>query len=151
MKLYRYEPWNLLSQWQKDLDRMMNANQAEPSVAGDEETNVATSAWMPPVDIKESDQAFVIHADIPGVDPKDIEITMENGVLTIKGERVLETKEERKDYKRVERLRGAFHRRFSLPDTADAEKISATGKHGVLEIVIPKRALAQSRKIKVES
>jgi len=72
-------------------------------------------------------------------------------VLTIKGERQTETQEERKEYKRVERTHGSFYRRFSLPDTADAEKISATGKHGVLEIVIPKRAIAQSRKINVES
>jgi len=145
MRVARYEPWNFLNQLYKDLDQMY-ARSAENG----EETTVATSSWIPAVDIKEDEQRFLIHADIPGVDPKDIEITMEAGVLTIKGERESETTEERKEYKRVERSHGSFYRRFSLPDTADAEKISATGKHGVLEVVIPKRELAQPRKINVE-
>ena len=93
----------------------------------------------------------MIHADIPGVDPKDIDVHMENGILTIKGERQSETKEEREGYKRVERVRGSFYRRFSLPDTADAEAISAKSQHGVLEVVIPKQQKVQPRRIQVES
>ena len=116
----------------------------------DEDTNVATSAWMPAVDIQEEGDRFVLHADIPGVDPKDIEITMENGVLTIRGERTLQNEEEQKNFKRIERVHGSFYRRFTLPDTANPEKISASGKHGVLEIVIPKRPIAQPRRISVE-
>ncbi len=144
---FRNEPWGLLSQLYKDLDHAYS--QYAPAGA-DEETNVATSAWVPAVDIKEEAERFLIQADIPGVDPREIEVTMEKGVLTIRGERHSETVEERQLYKRTERTRGAFYRRFSLPDTADAEKISASGKHGVLEIVIPKRQLAQSRKINVQ-
>lgn len=144
---FRNEPWGLLGQLYKDLEHTYS--QYAPTT-GDEETNVATSAWIPAVDIKEEAERFVIQADIPGVDPSDIEVTMEKGVLTIRGERNHETTEERKLYKRTERTRGAFYRRFSLPDTANAEEISASGKHGVLEIIIPKRQLAQSRKINVQ-
>jgi HSP20 family protein len=115
----------------------------------DETSNVATSDWTPAVDIKETDTAFEIHADIPGVDPKDIEVHMEEGILSIKGERQSESKEEREGYKRIERSRGTFYRRFSLPDTADAEKITAKSNHGVLEITIPKQEQQQPRKITV--
>lgn len=149
MRMTRYEPWGLLNQFYKDLDQVFS--QPENRVGSDDNTTIATSAWIPSVDIKEEAQRFVIYADIPGIEPTDIEVTMENGVLTIKGERVSETKEERKDYKRIERSRGTFYRRFGLPDTADAENIMATGKNGVLEITIPKRAITQPRRIKVEA
>ena len=119
--------------------------------SGDEESNIATSTWMPTVDIKESDEQFTITADIPGVAPNDIEVTMDNNVLSIKGERESESKSEKDGYRRVERAHGSFHRRFSLPDTAHGEEISATGKDGVLEITIPKRAAAQARRIEVGS
>lgn len=148
MRTLRYEPWSMLSQMYKDMENLYSQTGQLPSSY--EDSAIATSAWVPSVDIKEEENRFVIHADIPGVDPKEIEVTMENSVLTIKGERVSETKDERKNYKRIERVRGAFYRRFSLPDTADAEKIAAVGKHGVLEIVIPKREIAQPRKINVE-
>ena len=116
---------------------------------GDEESNVITSGWAPSVDIKESDEQFTIIADVPGVAPQEIEISMDNNILSIKGERVSESSSEEDGYRRVERMRGNFHRRFSLPDTADGDKITATGKDGVLEIVIPKREAAQTRRITV--
>ncbi|HKS93520.1 MAG TPA: Hsp20/alpha crystallin family protein, partial [Gammaproteobacteria bacterium] len=109
------------------------------------------SDWIPAVDIKEEDQRFLIHADVPGVDPKDIEITMEDGILTLKGERKGETREERDGYRRVERVSGQFFRRFTLPDTADAEGVSAKGVNGVLEISIPKQPKAQPRRITVKA
>ena len=117
----------------------------------EDNTDVAVSHWRPAVDIKEEDNRFLIKADIPGVDPKDIEITMEDGVLTIKGERVTEKEEKREDFRRVERSRGTFYRRFSLPDTADADKIEAKGKDGVLEIVIPKHDKVLPRRIAVKN
>ncbi|MBL0029332.1 MAG: Hsp20/alpha crystallin family protein [Rhodanobacteraceae bacterium] len=118
---------------------------------GDDQSNVVTSQWQPRVDIKEEPKRFVIAADIPGVDPKDIEIHMDKGVLTLKGERSAETRSEDGKFTRVERVHGSFHRRFALPDTADAEQISASGKHGVLEIVIPKKAEAAPRRITINS
>ena len=117
----------------------------------DDQSNVVTSQWQPRVDIKEEPKRFVIAADIPGVDPKDIEIHMDKGVLTLKGERNAETRSEDGKFTRVERVHGSFHRRFALPDTADAEQISASGKHGVLEIVIPKKAEAAPRRITINS
>jgi HSP20 family protein len=121
----------------------------EPSYPEDNSL-VETSHWAPCVDIKEEPERFVLYADIPGVDPDDIEIAMEDGVLTIKGERIHSKKEEREGYTRVERSKGSFYRRFALPDTADPDRVTAKGKHGVLEIIIPKREKAKSKKIKVE-
>ncbi len=113
-------------------------------------SNVVTSQWAPRVDIREDEQRFVILADIPGVDPAQIEVSMDKGILTIKGERQAPTEEGGK-YTRVERARGVFHRRFTLPDSADAEGITATGKFGVLEIVIPKKPLAMPRRISINA
>lgn len=139
MAITRYEPWSLLSQLQKELER---------SVA---EGSTATAEWAPAVDIKEEAGKFVIHADIPGVKPEEIDINMEDGVLTIKGEKKSESKTEKEGYKRVERTYGSFYRRFSLPDTANADAISASSKHGVLEVVIPKREAVLPKKITVTS
>ncbi|MCW9079560.1 MAG: Hsp20/alpha crystallin family protein [Gammaproteobacteria bacterium] len=144
MTLMKYEPWNLLDQMRREMDRAVDTRTAEGS-------SVATSDWVPAVDIKEEKDSFVIVADIPGVDPKDIEVHMENGMLTIKGEKESEKKEEREGYKRVERSFGSFYRRFSLPDTADAEKISAKSNNGVLEVRIAKQEQVQPRKISVDS
>ena len=109
------------------------------------------SSWQPAVDIKEEENCFLIVADVPGVDPKDIEITMENGMLTVKGERHLEAEDSNKKYKRTERTSGVFYRRFSLPDTVDGEHIEAKGNNGVLEITIPKHEKVQPRRIEVKS
>ena len=117
----------------------------------DEGSRIATSQWMPTVDIKENDKQFTITADIPGVEPKDIEVTMENGMLSIRGERKTEKKDEENGYRRVERSYGSFHRRFSLPETADSEHVSAKGKNGVLEITVVKRESSKAKKIEVKS
>ncbi len=140
MAITRYEPWSLLSQLQKELERSQDE-------AG--EGSIATAEWAPAVDIKEEPDKFVIKADIPGVKPDEIEVSMEEGVLTIKGEKKTEATTEKEGYKRVERTYGSFYRRFSLPDTADAEAISAKSKHGVLEIVIPKKEAVKPKKISV--
>ena len=145
MSLVRYQPWNTMEQLRREMGRMF-----EQHPSAEEGSSIATSDWTPAVDIKETEKDFVIHADIPGVDPDNIDVHMENGMLSIKGERESETKEEREGYKRVERQSGAFYRRFSLPDTADADKISAQSKHGVLEITIPKQEKVQARKIPVK-
>jgi HSP20 family protein len=143
MAMMRYEPWSLLSQLNRELERLHPAG-------ADAGESAATSDGAPAVDIREDKDAYVLHADIPGVDPKDIEVHMENGVLTIRGERKSETTEERENYKRVERVRGSFYRRFTLPDTTDAEKISAKSVNGVLEVRIPKQETVQPRRISVE-
>lgn len=142
MAMMRYEPWSLLDQMRREMERSMDSPTAEGS-------SVATSDWVPAVDIKEEANDFVIVADIPGVDPKDIQIHMDGGVLTIKGEKESEKKDEREGYKRVERTFGSFYRRFGLPDTADPERITANSNHGVLEVRIAKQEKVQPRKISV--
>ena len=149
MALTSYEPWNLLDRFNQQLNQL--AYNDKSLANGDSDySNVVTSHWRPAVDIKEEAERFFITADLPGVDPKDIDITMENGILTIKGERKSEVRDEKEGYKRVERVSGTFYRRFSLPDTADAERIEAKGNHGVLEVVIPKHEKVQPRKIEVK-
>jgi len=147
MAIVRYDPWATMNQLQEELNRAFS--RVIPSE--DDNGSIATSDWAPAVDIKEDENGFVLHADIPGVDPKDIEVSMENGVLTIRGERNVEKEEESEGYKRIERARGTFYRRFALPDSADADKISARGEHGVLEVRIPKVEKVQPRRITVES
>lgn len=147
MSVVRYEPWGLLNQLHGEIDRLFDTRLQK---YGDERNHLAASDWVPAVDIREEQERYVIHADVPGVKPEEIEIHMEDGVLSISGQRESETKDEREGYKRVERVRGNFFRRFSLPDTADADGISARSANGVLEIVIPKQAKVMPKRIKVE-
>lgn len=105
--------------------------------------------WTPRVDVKEEAERFVIYADVPGVDTDAIELQMDRNVLSIRGERAAPAVGENERLSRQERRGGAFLRSFTLPDTADAAAISATGRNGVLEIVIPKRAEAAPRRIHV--
>lgn len=144
--LVKYDPWSLVGRLQSDLDRLVG----QPSRYVDDATAGATTDWVPAVDIKEEDTRFLIEADIPGVTPGDIEITMEDGVLTLRGKREGESRTERDGYRRVERVTGRFYRRFTLPDTADAEAIEAKFNHGVLEVSIPKLPKVQPRRINVQ-
>jgi HSP20 family protein len=141
MNVIRYQPWGAFDL----MDRLL-AGQGIRYATGDD----TVADWIPSVDVKEEAERFVIHADVPGVDPKDIEVSMEEGILTLAGERKLERQEQSADWARTERLSGKFLRRFTLPETADAEGISAHGQNGVLEIVIPKLAKAAPRKIAVK-
>jgi len=146
MTITRYYPWAQPNRFQDEIKQVFER------FFGDEETdqsNVVTSQWLPRVDVREEDKRFLILADIPGVDPKDIEVSMDKGILTIRGERKSENKEQNGKQTRIERSYGAFYRRFALPDSADAEGISATGKHGVLEIAIPKKPETTPRRISV--
>lgn len=141
MNMIRYQPWGAFDL----MDRLL----ANPGIRYDREPTAAAD-WMPAVDIKEEAERFVIHADVPGVDPKDIEVSMEDGVLTLAGERKSERQEEGQGWQRSERLTGRFLRRFTLPESADAEGISAKGANGVLEISIPKAVKAAPRKIEIK-
>lgn len=148
MNLKHYEPSNLFSQLQNEVNKLFDNRLG--IFGGDDFPSIATSEWAPAVDIKEEADRFVVKADLPGVASKDIDVSMENGMLAIKGERKTETQDEREGYKRVERSYGSFYRRFSLPDTANADKITAKLRDGVLEVVIPKKEGVQPRKISVE-
>ncbi|HEY1077084.1 MAG TPA: Hsp20/alpha crystallin family protein [Fontimonas sp.] len=142
MSFIRYaasaQPWALHREFLGEVSRL-----AERSAGAAQ----AASAWTPAVDIHEYSDRFELHADVPGVDPASIEVTLERGVLTLSGERVAAVASAERQ--RNERVSGRFQRRFTLPDTVDADGVSATGKLGVLQIVIPKRELAQPRKIAI--
>lgn len=142
MAILRYEPWALVSRFQQQLDQAQNKD------ADSVESNVS---WIPQVDIREEAERFVVTADVPGVEGKDIEITFEKGVLTVRGQRASEKKTNGEGYSRVERASGTFLRRFTLPESADAEAIKATHVNGVLELSIPKRPQEQPRRITVQA
>jgi HSP20 family protein len=144
MSLIRYQPWGLMRSLQEDLDRLFEQRLAMDETAG------SVANWTPPVDIQEEDERFVLHADIPGVKPEDIEVTMENGVLTISGNREETKRVEQNGYRRIERIAGRFFRRFTLPDTANADGIAAKSHNGVLEVIIPKHARVMPRRISVD-
>ena len=140
MTIVRYEPWTFVSRLQRQLDRALG-----------EVANNATISWIPHVDIHEEAERFVVAADLPGVEGKDIEITAEKSVLTIKGERRSEKKSAKDGFESVERASGTFLRRFTLPESVDAEAIKATHVNGVLELSIPKRPTVQPRRIEVQA
>jgi HSP20 family protein len=116
-----------------------------------DDSNVESSRWLPAVDIKEEADKFILAIDIPGVNPNDIEISMENNVLTLKGLREENINENKQGYHRIERIKGSFYRRFTFPDTADAEQVTAKSRHGVLEVIIGKKNAMKVRKIAVET
>jgi len=110
---------------------------------------VDTGTWAPAVDIKEEKNCFVVIADIPGVDKKDIHVSLENNLLTIHGKRRFEETEKKENYSRTERIQGQFYRRFSLPQNVDESKIDAKYKNGVLRVSIPKKEAVMEKRIEV--
>ncbi len=146
MNVRLYEPNRLLSQLHNEVNRLF-----EPSWSGLSDLSSADSGWAPSVDIREDDSRYLIHADVPGVESKDIEVTLEHGVLTIAGERKADKESEGNGSRRIERSRGRFVRSFALPDTADADKVDAKVKDGVLEISINKKESSKPRRIAVKS
>jgi HSP20 family protein len=110
----------------------------------------ASRPWSPPVDIFETENELVLKADVPDVDPKNVGIQLENGTLTLKGERKFEEEKKDRGFHRIERSYGKFVRAFSLPDTVDGEKVKADYKNGVLTITLPKKEVAKPRTINVE-
>jgi len=110
----------------------------------------AARPWTPPVDVLETENELVLKADVPEVDLKDIDIRIENGTLTMRGERKLQREEKEKGYHRIERSYGAFTRAFSVPDTVDPDRIKADYSKGVLTITLPKKEVAKPKQIKVQ-
>ena len=145
MNIRRYEPWSILDLMYRELSPYTAQRTA---LNGDDNT---VADWVPAVDIVEGKDKFVLTADVPGVDPADIEVSMDAGVLSVSGKRPSETSDESGGFKRVERNSGKFYRRFTLPETADAEGIAAKSSNGILEVTIPKQPEIQARRITVEA
>ena len=137
----RWEPFRDLMRLQDEVGRLFDerAYRSGESVG-----------WTPAVDIYEDEEGVTLRFELAGVDPKDVDVRFENGVLTLKGERKLEKEEKRENYHRIERSYGTFTRSFTLPGTVDAEKIRAESKDGVLTIALPKKAEAKPRSIQVK-
>ncbi len=139
-----YRSGSLVNQLNEEMNRMFAMNASQNDVTAN------SGDWTPAVDIIEDDKNYTIHADVPGVKPQEVEIEVENGVLTLKGQRKEAKQDEKEGYKRVERVYGSFYRRFTLPETINADDIKAKTEHGVLEVIIPKRAKPEPKRIKVE-
>ncbi|WP_164735589.1 Hsp20/alpha crystallin family protein [Marinobacter sp. NP-4(2019)] len=105
--------------------------------------------WQPDVDIEQKANEYLITVDIPGVDPKDISVSMDNGMLTIEGKRESKVEEKKENYRCIEREYGSFYRSFSLPDAGESDKIKAHVHNGVLEITVPKLESTKQKKIEV--
>ncbi len=140
--LTRWDPFRDLLRIQEEMNRAFDDRLAFRSSE--------SMGWTPACDIYEDGDEVVVRAELAGVEPKDVDIRFENGVLTLKGERKLEKEEKRENYHRVELSYGTFTRSFALPGTVDAEKIRAEAKNGVLVIHLQKRAEAKPRSIQVK-
>jgi HSP20 family protein len=143
--LTRWRPttWGLLESFRREMDDLMSR------FFGEEGNGEALTTWAPRVDVEETEKEILVKADLPGVDPKNVEIAIENGVLTIRGERKEEREEKKKNYHRVERFMGTFYRAIPLPPGVDADKVTATSSQGVVTITVPKKPEAQPKKIVV--
>ena len=144
MLLARYEPWTAVNQLHRQINRIF-----DDRAGASAEATVAD--WMPAADVLEYADKFVLKLDVPGVNASSIDITLDQGVLTVSGERPAEVTAKEVERSRRERVSGRFHRRFTLPDTVDAAAVHATGRDGVLEVTIPKQAKAKPRRIEVAS
>lgn len=145
MNIVRYRHWPRQAARQEQINHLFERFFDN----GAANSNTESSRWVPRVDVREEADRFVILADLPGIEPEQIEIQMDKGVLSIKGQRSSDAASETERYFRVERRQGSFHRDFALPDSADAEGIVASGRNGVLEISIPKKAESTPRRIQV--
>ena len=145
MTLGRFEPWSVVDLLHRDLNRLVR-NRAAYAEGED-----AQADWIPAVDIVEEPDQFVLRADLPGVTPTDIDVSMDGGVLTVSGQREPAETPADSTYQRIERANGRFLRRFSLPDSANAEGIAARSSNGILEVTIPKQPEIRARRITVEA
>jgi HSP20 family protein len=141
--LSRFEPFRGAFQLQEQLDRLFGDTVERTG------RESSLTAWAPAVDILETEHELVVKADLPDVDPKDLDIRVENNILTIRGERKFEKKVNESNYLRVERAYGSFARSFSLANTVNTEAIKADYQNGVLTLTVPKREEAKPKQIKV--
>ena len=146
MAIVRWEPIRDLMATQKEFDRLFR--EAFTPFYGDGE--MSTRSWAPPVDIYETEDAIVLKAELPGVDPKDVEVKVEDSTLYLKGERKFEREVKDESYHRVERSYGTFARSFSLPSSINADKVKAEFKDGLLTLNLPKREEAKPKAIKID-
>ena len=142
MAINRWDPFRDLVELQEEINRVLGSSFPRRG----KETTVGS--WLPPVDVKEEEEEFVLFVDLPGIDEKEVDITVVGDKLTIKGER--KAQEEGEKFLRQERIFGPFNRSFLLRVPVEVDKVSATYKNGVLEIHLPKSSAARPRKVNVQ-
>jgi len=146
MAIVRFEPFRNLLTTQREFERLFK--EAFSPMSG--ETEVSTRSWAPPVDIYETEDAIVLKAELPGIDPQDVEVRVEDNTLYLKGERNYEKEVKEQNYHRIERSYGSFARSFTLPNSISAEKVKAEYKDGLLTLTMPKREEAKPKTIKID-
>ena len=146
MAIVRFEPYCGTSSAQNQFDRFLREAFSPVFGAGE----ASTRTWAPPVDIYENGDNLVLKAELPGINPDDVEIRVEDNTLYLKGERKFEKEVKEQNYHRVERSYGTFTRTFSLPNSVDADKVAANYKDGVLTLTMPKKEEAKPKTIKIE-
>src|SRR5260221_4874266 len=144
MNIVHYEPWRLMGRLHREIDQLFG----DPFAGTGNGSSAAT--WLPSVDVHEEAERYTVHADLPGVDAKDIQVTADKGVLTIRGARRLEAHENRKGFERLERITGDFLRQVSLPENAQAEDIPAPHTNRVLQVRVPEQPALEPRRVSVE-
>jgi HSP20 family protein len=143
MSIVRYDPFRELRNLQDELNRVF----ISPFQSGSEDS--AKGSWTPSVDIVETDDKIILEAELPGMKPEEVEVSIENNVVTLKGERKFEKKEEKDNYHRIERSYGSFIRSFTLPRTVVGDEARADFENGVLRITLPKREETKARRIEI--
>ena len=147
MAIVRWEPFRDLFSLQERMNRLFDESY-RGARQGEEEWALGGS-WAPTVDIYEHEGNIVLKAEIPGIDPKDVDVRVENNTLTLKGERKLDSEVKKENYHRVERSYGAFTRSFTLPNVVDTTNIKAEYKDGVLRVTLPRREEAKPKSISI--
>lgn len=150
MALIRWEPAREISSLQQEMNRLFNSFFEPVASAGSAANGVTARRWIPAMDLVETDDHFVLRADLPGMSQDDVDLSLEDNVLTVSGERKAEHEERREGYYRVERASGAFSRSLTLPEGVDGDAITATFDKGVLEVRIPKPEERKPRKVQIQ-
>src|SRR5919197_2570445 len=145
MSITRYDPFRDLKTLQDEVNRLFSTNFARSFA----DEGIARGAWTPNVDIYENKDEIILEAELPGMNREDFELTIEHNVLTLRGERRFEKKDETDNYHRVERSYGSFTRSFTLPQTVSAEGATAEYNNGVLRVTLPKREETNARRIQI--
>jgi HSP20 family protein len=147
MSIVRYDPFRDLRSLQEEVNRLFTGNMARSF----DEEGIARGSWSPSVDIFENKEHIVLEAELPGMKREDFDLSVENNVITLRGERHFEKKDETDNYHRVERAYGSFTRSFTLPNTVTAEGAIAEYTNGVLRVTLPKREETKARRIEIKT
>ena len=146
MSITRFDPFRHVTRLQDRMNRIFEDALGRPV----EDSDIFSGPWAPPVDILETENDLVLRAELPGLKPEDVHIQIENNTLTLRGERRFESKDEKANFHRRERVYGAFSRSFTLPSTVEQEKISAEFKEGILQVSLPKKEETKPKQITIK-